>query len=82
MKTESTKEVNVRAYNAALAQIELLQNERDDLVAVLQSLAAIGEGGVIERRETGKPTWHALDAVKNIARAAISTATSHQPPTP
>ena len=45
-----------------------------DLLAALHELAEIGEGGVIERRETGKPTWSALKAVATIARAAIAKA--------
>ena len=49
-----------------------------DLIDALRELAAIGEGGIIERRETGKPTWHALDAVRDIARAAIAKAEGTQ----
>jgi len=41
------------------------------LLAALRALAEIGAAGVVEKRETGKPTWSALDAVTNIARAAI-----------
>jgi len=44
------------------------------LLEALRELAEIGEGGVIERRETGKPIWSALDAIKTIARAAIAKA--------
>jgi hypothetical protein len=44
------------------------------MVEALRELAAIGGGGVIERRETGKPTWSALDAVQSIARAALAKA--------
>ena len=46
-----------------------------ELLAALRELADIGEAGVIERRETGKPTWGALDAIQTIARAAIAKAT-------
>lgn len=42
------------------------------LLEALEKLAAIGESGVIERRETGKPTWNALDEIKTIARDAIT----------
>ena len=49
-----------------------------DLLAALHELAEIGEGGVIERRETGKPTWIALKAVATIARAAIAKAETEQ----
>ena len=52
----------------------------EDLLAALQELAKIGEEGVIERRETGKPTWYALDAVKNIASNAIAEATAIESP--
>lgn len=46
--------------------------EAPQLIETLRTLAEIGEAGVIERRETGKPTWSALDAVATIARAAIA----------
>jgi len=46
------------------------------LLSALEAIAKIGEDGVIERRETGKPTWSALDAIKNIAREAIAKHTS------
>jgi hypothetical protein len=45
-----------------------------DLLAALRELLAIGEGGVVLRNETGKPTWSALDAVKSIALLAIAKA--------
>ena len=45
-----------------------------DLLAALEAVASIGEAGVIEKRETEKPTWYALDAVKVIARAALARA--------
>ncbi len=45
-----------------------------DMYAALEKLEQIGEGGVIERIETGIPTWHALDEVKNISRAALAKA--------
>jgi len=45
-----------------------------ELLSALKELAAIGEGGVVLRSETGKPRWSALDAVKTIARAAIAKA--------
>lgn len=51
-----------------------IESVNADLLAALEELRAIGEAGVIERRETGKPTWSALDAVKEIARAAIAKA--------
>jgi hypothetical protein len=45
-----------------------------ELLSALEALAKIGEGGTIQINETGKPTWNALDAVKEIARAAIAKA--------
>ena len=45
-----------------------------ELIAALEAIAKIGEEGVIERRETGKPTWNALDAIKQIAQEAIDNA--------
>lgn len=44
------------------------------MLKALEELAAIGEGGAVMRHETGKTTWSALDAVKEIARAAIAKA--------
>ena len=44
------------------------------MLAALHELLAIGEGGVIEFRKTGKRIWCILDAVKEIARAAIAQA--------
>jgi hypothetical protein len=44
------------------------------MLAALRDIETIGGAGVIERRETGKPTWHALDAIKDAARAAIARA--------
>ena len=45
-----------------------------DLLAALREVLEIGRAGAIERRETGKPTWNALEEVARIARAAISRA--------
>ena len=45
-----------------------------DLLEALRMLRAIGAGGVIERIETGKPTWNALDEVEKIARTALDKA--------
>jgi hypothetical protein len=45
-----------------------------ELLEALRELAEIGEAGVIERRETDKPTWNALGAIKSISRAAIAKA--------
>lgn len=45
-----------------------------DMLAALEHLAAVGEAGVIERRETGKPMWSVLDEIKTISRAAIAKA--------
>lgn len=60
---QGTEEANARLIAAA-----------PDLAAALLELAEIGEAGVIERRETGKPTWSVLEAVATIARAALSRA--------
>ncbi len=45
-----------------------------DMEEALRRLAEIGEAGIIEKRETGKQTWNALDAVADIARAALAKA--------
>lgn len=37
----------------------------------LKSILAICADGVIERRETGKPTWSALDAIAELAKSAL-----------
>lgn len=44
------------------------------MLAALKELAAIGAAGVIERRETDKPTWHIISAIKAIAGEAIAKA--------
>ena len=44
------------------------------MLAALRELLAIGEDGIIERRESGKPIWSVLDEVKKITRAAIAQA--------
>jgi len=44
------------------------------LVEALETVAKIGEAGVIARHESGKRTWHALDEVASISRAAIAKA--------
>jgi hypothetical protein len=46
-----------------------------ELLAALQGIKEILDGGVIHRHETGKPTWNAFDAMKSIASAAIAKAT-------
>lgn len=49
------------------------------LLAALEAVAAIGEAGIIEIRETGKPTWNALTEVAKTARAAIAAAEGSAP---
>lgn len=44
------------------------------LVEALETVARIGEAGVISRHESGKRSWHALDEVASISRAAIAEA--------
>jgi hypothetical protein len=51
------------------------------LLAALQAIIAILDGGVLHRHETGKPTWDAFDAMEAIASAAIAKATAITPPT-
>jgi hypothetical protein len=46
-----------------------------DLLAVVQRCAEIAAGGVVQRHETGKPQWSALDEIKKITSAAITKAT-------
>lgn len=57
-------EANARLIASAPAMLE-----------ALRAMEAIGSAGVIERRETGKPTWNALDAIRDLARQAIHAAT-------
>lgn len=52
----------------------MTKEKLEELLGALREVAAIGEAGVIERRETGKPTWCALDEIKDIANAAIAKA--------
>lgn len=51
-------------------------NAHDELVEALQSVIATCKEGVIERRETGKPTWSALDHLKSVAENALAKATA------
>lgn len=44
------------------------------LLEALEKLAEIGNAGVIQRNETGKPQWSALDEVKSITKAALLAA--------
>jgi len=44
------------------------------MLEALRAIADIGAAGVIEKRETGKPTWYAMDAMRDAARAAIAAA--------
>lgn len=57
-----------------------LRASAPELLAALQALAEISGGGVIEKRETGKPTWYALKEIRKIAVAAISQATGEVQP--
>lgn len=61
---------DTRAYAAHLARI--IDAETKLLRDALCEIAAIGDAGIIERRETGQPTWSITDAVKTIARAALA----------
>lgn len=45
-----------------------------EMLEALRFIAGIASGGVIERHETGKPTWHALDEIKAVATQAIKAA--------
>ena len=45
-----------------------------DMLEALKELLAMGQDGIIQRNETGKPTWSILDAIKTITQAAISKA--------
>lgn len=44
------------------------------MLAALKELAAIAEAGAIERRETGKPSWNIMDAIKATTGEAIAKA--------
>jgi len=63
-----------RGYGEEHEKARLLLKAAPDMLKALHEVLAIGEGGVIETRETGKPTWNALDAVKTIASKAIDKA--------
>lgn len=42
-----------------------------ELLEALEAAWAIGDGGVVMRHETGKPSWSALDAIKEAASSAL-----------
>jgi hypothetical protein len=44
------------------------------LLEALESLAKIGADGVIERRETGKPMWSAMDEIRKLTSASLLAA--------
>lgn len=50
-----------------------------ELIGALKDILKISEDGVVQRNETGKPTWSALDAIKQIAGEAIA---KHAPANP
>ena len=62
-----------KSFTESYANSALIASAPDMLLA-LRELLAIGEGGVIQRNETGKPTWSAMDEIKRIAGAAIAKA--------
>ena len=62
------------AYNNERNANAMLIASAPELLDALRELLAIGEGGVIQRNETGKPTWSAMDEIKRIAGAAIAKA--------
>jgi len=45
-----------------------------ELLEALRECARIGKAGVVQRCETGKPTWSALEEVAKIAVVAIARA--------
>jgi len=49
-----------------------LRAQNEELIAALKEIQKIGKSGVLERRETGKPTWHLNEAVAEIARAILA----------
>ena len=49
-----------------------LRAEVAELREALRSIETMSAGGVIERRETGKPTWYALTAICDTARATLA----------
>lgn len=63
-----------REYNRHAScrdKFERLQRRHAALLSALETLDAIGRGGVIERRETGKPTWYVLEEIRKVAGGAI-----------
>lgn len=73
IKSENQPSVFVKTDLEVYANARLIASA-PDLLAALKDIVAICKDGVIERRETGKPTWQALDAMAEIARAAIAAA--------
>lgn len=55
-----------------LRGLQLRGAPKSDAVAALERLLAIGKDGIVEHRETGKPTWSALEEVRRIAETALA----------
>lgn len=56
---------------------DLIDNETHapELIEALQKISTLADEGVIQRNETGKPTWSLIDALKEITRPVIAKAT-------
>lgn len=63
-----------------LRRLQLRGAPKPDAIDALERLLAIGKDGVIERRETGKPTWSALEEVARISETALTKSNAPDQP--
>lgn len=59
--------------DVTLANARLIEST-PELLEALESILKLAEAGVIQRNETGKPSWSLTDELKTITRAAIAKA--------
>jgi hypothetical protein len=60
-------------------ETELLQAQLKTALEALKAIVQTCQAGVIQRNETGKPTWSALPHMEAIARAAIAQVEGREP---
>jgi hypothetical protein len=63
----------------AIRAAEELRKNNKALLNALRKVVTTCKAGVLERRETGKPTWYALDHLGAVATSAIARAEGREP---